>query len=237
MQRPPDEFYTACNALGLDPEHLPLDKLSEFLQALLTVNEHCNLTAVRDAESAWMRHIFDSLTLVPRLAACDLSGERWVDVGTGGGLPAMVLAIVFPDRPLHMIEATGKKCRFLADTANSLGLENVTVHPLRAEEAGRDPALRESFDRCFSRAVSALNVLVELSAPLLQVGGTMMALKGEGYQQEIEDARHAGELLGLGPARAHPVAYSGGAILELSKVHPTPDKYPRKPGMPNKRPL
>jgi 16S rRNA (guanine527-N7)-methyltransferase len=236
MKKPPQQFFDACASIDVDVHALPIGPLSQYLSKLLRVNTECNLTAVRKGEEAWTRHIYDSLTLVPYLNQRP-DGESWVDVGTGGGLPGMVLALVYPGQSVHLIEATGKKCRFLEETGKELGLRNLTVHHARAEEAGHDSALRGQFDVCFSRAVSALNVLMELCVPLLRVDGCMMALKGEGFRQELEEARGAQETLGIAPAQIHLTDHNKGAIIELVKKTETPGKYPRKPGMPNKRPL
>jgi len=234
MLKPTKKFITACEEARWIPDRLPIDQFGRYLEYLLSTNEHCNLTAIRDPSEAWMRHVYDSLTLLPHLS--DTRGV-WVDVGTGGGVPGMVLALVYPDQPIHLIEATGKKCRFLSDTVNELGIGNVTVHHVRAEEAGRDPAFREGYTIALSRAVSALNILVELSLPLLEVEGWMLAMKGEGYQAEMDQAERAIHALGGREPTVHQQEHNNGAIIALQKTSSTPEKYPRKPGMPNKRPL
>ena len=196
-----------------------------------------NLTAVNDEEAA-EKHYRDCLAargLLERLPA----GSRVLDLGSGAGFPGLVLASVCPDLSFTLLDATAKKCDFLRETAETMGLTNVEILCGRAEDVGRGE-LRESFDLVTARAVASLRELIELALPLLKTGGTLLAYKGANYQAEIDEAAHAlAELCGeVGAVTAYILA--GGdrrALVTVRKLAPTPAKYPRRPGMPHKRPL
>src|SRR6266702_3296565 len=178
--------------------------------------------------------IDDSLVLVDHLgAALDL-----VDVGSGAGLPGIVLKIARPELQVTLIEADQAKAAFLVHACAMLRLENVEVVARRAEEAGHDPALREKFDVAVARALAPLPVLVELCLPLVRVGGRLLAQKTEG--EDVAEASTAIGLLGgelSGVVRAPSSARTAGTIVVIDKVRPTPARYPRRPGLPARKPL
>ncbi len=174
----PDSVAQALRAQGLELEPGDPVQLRAYLQALLEANERFNLTAVTDPAQAWERHIQDSLTLVPFLASS--GAQRVIDVGSGGGLPGMPLAIAMPAVRFTLLEATGKKAQFLRETAQALGLHNVEVLQERAETAGQDHhAHRAMYDAVVSRAVGRLSVLAELTVPFAKEGGHILAIMGE----------------------------------------------------------
>lgn len=222
--------------LGLSPAQLEM--LERHWQLLLAANREFNLTAISDPEQAAEKHYADSLLARPAFAG---RPGRALDIGSGGGFPGLVLAVACPDWDFTLLEATGKKCAFLERCGRELGLSNVRVLNCRAEEAGRDPALRAGFDLATARAVAPLAVLAEYALPLLRLGGRLAALKGAGWEAELAQAEAALALLGGGVAQAIPqqLPRSGDqrALLLIEKLAPTPDKYPRRPGIPQKRPL
>jgi 16S rRNA (guanine527-N7)-methyltransferase len=222
----------AAQGIALDPGDD--ETLRRYLELLLVANERFNLTAVRDPAEAWVRHIQDSLSLLPFLAS---SGARRVlDVGSGGGLPGVPLAIALPGVAFTLLETTGKKAAFLRDTAAALGLANVSVLQARAEEAGQDHHHhREQYDAVVSRAVGPLAVLLELTVPFAREGGHVLAIKGERAAAEVAEARQALHLL-----HAHAVDQvrtPTGTVVVVEKVRKTPRSYPRLPGEPKRRPL
>jgi 16S rRNA (guanine527-N7)-methyltransferase len=188
---------------------------------LFATNERINLTRI-DRESAWQRHIVDSLTLLGPLASlADVA--RGIDVGSGGGLPAIPLAIARRDIAWTLVESTGKKARFLEAVARRLGLANVRVVQARAEQAARTD-LRESFDVATSRAVGALGDLATWSIPFLRIGGVMLAIKGERAGEEIAAAKQP-----LYELHAHVVGEVRGetnTIVAIEKQRKTPAKFP-----------
>ena len=196
-----------------------------------------NLTAVNDEEAA-EKHYRDCLAARGVLA--DLpEGTRVLDLGSGAGFPGLVLAAVFPALSFTLLDATAKKCDFLRDSAAVMGLSNAEVLCGRAEDVGRGD-LRESFDLVTARAVASLRELIELALPLLKAGGSLLAYKGANYQTEIDEAARAlSELCGEVRSVTE-YALAGGdrrALVTVRKLAPAPDKYPRRPGMPHKRPL
>ena len=178
--------------------------------------------------------IADSLVLLPYLAGA----QRLVDVGSGGGLPGLPLKLARPELEVTLIEADQAKAAFLVQAAAGLGLSGVDVLAVRAEDAGRDLRFRETFDVAVARAVAAMPALVELCLPLVRVGGRLLAQKTD--RAEVEAARQAIKRLG-GEVTAVETAASAardkGLVVVVAKVRPTPDGYPRRAGVPVRRPL
>ncbi|GAB4575925.1 MAG: 16S rRNA (guanine(527)-N(7))-methyltransferase RsmG [Anaerolineae bacterium] len=206
---------------------------------LLDWNQRVNLTAITDPDEVEIRHFLDSISV---LRAVTLQPSmRVIDVGTGAGFPGLPLRIVCPKIHLTLLESTGKKTEYLQHVVNLLELTNVQVVTARAEEAGQDPAHREQYDVALARAVARLPVLVEYLLPLLKVGGKMIALKGESAAQEVSAAREALRLLGGEMQRLIPVELPEVAdthyLVVIQKVAASPAKYPRRPGIPARKPL
>ena len=176
----------------------------------------------------------DCLVLVEHLG----DGRRVVDVGSGGGLPGLPLKIARPDLELTLIEADQDKAAFLVHACAQLGLDGVEVVARRAEDAGHDPRLREAFDVAVARALAPLPVLAELCLGLVRVGGRLLAQKTE--REETSAGDRAIEIMG-GSLKAVHASPSGarraGTVVVIEKIRPTPDVYPRRPGVPNRRPL
>ena len=178
--------------------------------------------------------IEDSLVLVPHLG----DARKVVDVGSGGGLPGIPLKIVRPDLELTLIEADQDKAAFLVHACASLGLEGVEVVARRAEEAGHDPRLREAFDLVVARALAPMPVLAELCLGLVRVGGRLLAQKTEGEDQGA--GSHAIDVMGGAPTAVHAApsaARRTGTVVVIDKIRPTPAEYPRRSGVPNRKPL
>lgn len=176
----------------------------------------------------------DCVVLVDHLG----EARNVVDVGSGGGLPGLVLKIARPELSVTLVEADQAKAAFLVQASARLGLNKVDVVAGRAEEAAHDPAYREAFDVATARALAPMRVLVELCLPFVRVGGRLLAQKTE--KEDVDAAAHALELLGGSPPQivaAPTAARRGGTIVVVSKLRPTPDRYPRRPGTPARRPL
>lgn len=234
--------------LGIEFEPGDLPRLGLFLALLLRANETTNLTAITDPAQAWVKHIFDALTLVPVLASIEPAEGaehlRIIDVGSGGGVPALPLAIVMPEAKFTLLEATGKKCEFLRSAAKTIGLKNVEVVQGRAETVahhrgskndGRINSRREVFDAAIARALGHLAVLVELLGAFARPGGFVLAVKGAKAEQELEEAAKALGVMGL--RHAETVQTPTGRIVVLEKTSRTPRDYPRKDGEPGRRPI
>jgi 16S rRNA (guanine527-N7)-methyltransferase len=235
---PPDTFLAATSAAGIDFEPEDLARIGRFLDLLYEANARMNLTGIRDPAEVWSRHVLDSLTLLPWvLEMREKIGEntRLIDVGSGGGLPGMILACVQPDLAITLLETTGKKARFLAETAEALGLKRVYVANDRAETMGRDPAQRESYHLVTARAVGPLNVLAEYTVPLAHPDGLILVIKGAKAEAEIAEAKQALHKLHASVVEVRQT--STGRIIVLEKNRAVPKLYPREVGEPKRRPL
>jgi 16S rRNA (guanine527-N7)-methyltransferase len=183
---PPEDFAARLAAIGVALDAAAEARLGDYLARLLAMNEQMNLTAIHDPAQAWEKHALDALTLVPLLAELS-AGSRLVDVGSGGGVPGIPLAIARPDLKVTLVEATQKKAAFLSAVAEALGLANVSVRAERAEQlAGGD--LRGTFHAVTARAVGRLSVLVPLTAPFAKVGGLVLLVKGQRADEELAEA-------------------------------------------------
>ncbi len=211
-------------------------QLSRYIDLLLEANATMNLTRIADRASAELLHVADALTLLPHLPR---DAHCLADVGSGGGVPGIPLAIARPDARVTLIEATQKKAAFLKRAAADLELKNLTLIPQRAEDAGHG-RLRESFDIAAARAVGAMVWLAEWCLPLVKKGGRMLAMKGERIAEELPAAAPVITLLGGGPPAIHPVSLPGTehhVIVEIAKLARTDAKYPRSATVAKKKPL
>ena len=213
--------------------------LITYEKELLEWNRKFNLTAIRDAEFIRTKHFLDSFSCV--LAWKASPPNRLIDVGTGAGFPGLPLKILYPNLKLTLVESVGKKAMFCQHIVSVLGLEHVEVIKSRAEDLGQNKDHRERYDWAVARAVANLNVLSEYIIPLVKVGGTILAQKGESGPAEAQSAEKAMKLLGGKLRQLIPVNLPGVAddryLVIVDKVAATPPKYPRKPGMPAKMPL
>ena len=211
--------------------------LGRYIDLLLEANRRMNLTRIADRESAEVHHVGDALTLLKFIPAGPL---RLADVGSGGGVPGIPLAIVRPDVRVLLIEATRKKAAFLEQASGQLGLQNVQVIAARAEDAGRMPQLRQTCDVVVARAVGTMDWLAEWCLPLLKTGGKLLAMKGPKAAEELPAAEHAIRLLGGSSPDVHPAGLPGAdnhVIVEIRKIRSTPSTYPRPATQAKNRPL
>ncbi len=214
-----------------------LSKLLRYTDMVLEANKRMNLTGATSDDLFIERHIVDSLTLLNFVRFKE--GDRVVDMGSGAGLPGIPLALS-SDADFVLVDSLKKRISFLDDVRNELGLENVELSDMRAEEFARDCEYRALFDYAVSRALAPLNVLLEYVVPTLKVGGIFYAYKGAGYLEELKNAEFAMSVLGVEHHDTLIYTMDGGvefAILVIKKIGKTPDKYPRRVGIPSKRPL
>jgi len=213
--------------------------LGAYEKELMSWNEKFNLTAIRDVEGIRTKHFLDSFSCV--LAWKANPPARLIDVGTGAGFPGLPLKILYPSMQVTLVESVGKKAAFCQHIVDVLRLDNVNILNARAETAGQDPRHREQYDWAVARAVAGLNTLGEYLLPLLKIGGTMLAQKGESGPAEAHTAEKALKLLGGKLEQVIPLNLPGVVedryLVLVDKVHATPSNYPRKAGMPAKQPL
>jgi 16S rRNA (guanine527-N7)-methyltransferase len=234
-----EKLRLGAKKLGLELTPQQLEQFSLYYSQLLEWNRRVNLTAITDYDEVQIKHFLDSLTTI--LSWQPAKGTSVIDVGTGAGLPGVPLKVVFPDIRLVMLEATAKKADFLRHIIKKLGLGNVEVVVGRAEEVGHDAKYREQFDLALSRAVAPLPTLVELVMPFCAVGGSFIAQKKGAIYEEVDRADKAIRLLGGRLKEIKRVELEAFAdercLVVIDKPSPTPGKYPRRPGLPAKRPL
>lgn len=215
-----------------------VERMIAFAVELVRTNESFNLTAITDPQGVAVKHLCDSLT--PFLVGEWPEGAAVCDVGTGGGLPGMVLGIARPDLAITFVDSSQKKVGFVERCIASLGVKGRAVHG-RAEEVGRKAGFREAFPVVTARAVARLPVLLELCLPLCQVGGWFVALKGPGAEEEVRESGKALRLLGGRVEEVKSIRLPGDAgerwLVGVRKVGSTPLGYPRRPGIPAKKPL
>ena len=214
----------ALSAMDLSLPEARIDTLCTFAQRVIEQNEVMNLTAITEPKAVAKLHLADSLTV---LKCADLAGKSLIDVGCGAGFPGVPLKIACPELNLTLLDSLGKRVRWLEETLPSLGV-NAQCLTGRAEELVTDR--RETYDFATSRAVARLNILLELTAPFVKVGGAVLALKGAAAQEELDEAKGAIQKLGLKleAKKAFPIDGAGHTVLVLRKISPTPPKYPRR---------
>ena len=210
--------------LGLPLEEDTCQKLCRFGQAVVEQNKVMNLTAITEPAQVAKLHLLDSLSL---LSLQDLNGKRLIDVGCGAGFPGVPVKIACPGVELTLLDSLGKRMNWLETVLPTLGVEAQCV-TARAEEAVTDR--RESYDVATSRAVARLNILLELTAPYVKVGGLVLAMKGMAAEEELAEAKNAINRLGLKLEKVHtfPIDDTAHSVIVLRKVAPTPAKYPRR---------
>jgi 16S rRNA (guanine527-N7)-methyltransferase len=210
------------------------EKFFRYFELLIEYNEKMNLTAITDPDEVIKKHFSDSL--LPHILGLIPTGTTVADVGSGAGFPGIPLAIVLPECEFLLMESIGKRVDFLNTVIEELGLTNCRAEKIRAEEAGaKGSTYRESFDFATARAVSRLSILSEYCLPLVKQGGRMLALKSAAAPSEIEEAANA--ISTLGGTNAKIVGTEERNVVVVEKSAPTPDKYPRRTGVPEKRPL
>jgi 16S rRNA (guanine527-N7)-methyltransferase len=233
---PTPEFDAACRTIGLSLDDTERQLLGQYLALLLETNKQFNLTAIREPDQAWQRHILDSLSVLPFLH----DSLRIIDIGSGGGLPGIPLAITCPVGRFTLLEATGKKAGFLKHAAKVMALGNVSVVNDRAETVGQDKTHRQKYELAVARAVGPMRVMLEYALPLIKTGGRVLAMKGRKVEAELDEAGDALLTLGGGDVaiyEALPGLDDDAVIVEVAKIRATPNPYPRRPGEPRHHPL
>lgn len=240
------DFYNCCKVTFAANKSLPIPteeqarKLYELTEIMTEVNKKMNLTAITDPEAVILKHYADSMMISPFLT----DGATVIDVGCGAGFPTLPLAIFRPDLRIIALDSTQKRIDYVQNTANALGLSNVTAICARAEELGNDKNYRESFDFATARAVAALPILSELCLPFVKVGGKFIAMKGQKGESEAADAQNAIQKCGGVTLDIHRKELCSPnsdkemrVITEISKISPTPREFPRHFSKISKRPL
>ena len=232
-----DDIRAAMEAADIPIDDAGAGKLSVYMAGIIEKNEQINLTRITGKEEFIKEHYVDSASLL-KLEEFK-AAENVCDVGTGAGFPGIVLAVLSPDKKITLIDSLAKRLAVIRDLANKAEIENIVLIHSRAEDAGHDTALRESFDLVTARAVAKLSVLAELCVPLVKKGGTFAAFKGASCEEEVKDAKRAANILGVPEIVIQDAGVSDTkhAFAVMKKTGKTPAKYPRKAGVPSKNPL
>ena len=237
------KLIEGAGKLGIEFSTRQVKQFELYYQELIEWNRKINLTAITDYSSVQVKHFLDSLTITLALPEGEVERPDFniIDIGTGAGFPGLPLKILFPQPRLVLIEPTTKKTAFLHHIIHKLELENVEVLNSRAEEAAHLPPYREQFSLVLSRAVALLPTLVELTLPFCRIGGRFVAQKKGELDREINGAEKAISALGgkldqikkIELGEFDDVRY----LVIIDKIFPTPNKYPRRPGIPRRRPI
>lgn len=226
-------------ALGVEMRQDMLDLFELHYQALMECGRQTNLTSIEGAETVAVKHFLDSLTCSKAIGIKD--GWRIIDIGTGAGFPGVPLKVEMPSLALTLVESSQKRVRFLELLVSKLGLSDAEVVWGRAEDVGRMERHRENYDLAVARGVAELAVLAELCLPFVRVGGAFTALKGPGVERELPKSMKSVEIMGGRMEKivrmALPWDYGERCIVTIRKEASTPEKYPRRPGIPGKRPI
>ncbi|MDV5977282.1 UNVERIFIED_CONTAM: 16S rRNA (guanine(527)-N(7))-methyltransferase RsmG [Streptococcus canis] len=235
----PQDFYHTLEEEGFSLSLKQKEQFDTYFKLLVEWNTKINLTAITEENDVYLKHFYDSIA--PILQGF-LSNDpvRLLDIGAGAGFPSLPMKILFPNLEVTIIDSLNKRISFLTLLAQELGLENVHFFHGRAEDFGQNKAFRAQFDIVTARAVARMQVLSELTIPFLKIGGKLIALKAQAADQELEEAKTALSLLfGKVIINHHYQLPNGDArhITIVEKKKETPNKYPRKAGLPNKKPL
>lgn len=232
-------LYNESKKINLELSDEKLEKFAIYKDLLLEWNEKMNLTAITDEYEVIMKHFIDCLELVKYIK----SGEKVIDVGTGAGFPGVVIAIYFDNIQITLMDALNKRLIFLSEVVEKLGLKNVNIVHGRAEEMAHNPEYREFYDVVVSRAVAALNVLLEFDSAYIKVGGRCLLLKGDNVDEELSNSKNSLKILNLKYIKKYTYNYFVSDeeyirnIVEIKKVQNTSNKYPRIFGKIKKQPL
>ena len=230
---------SGCEKLGIFLNEKQESQFIEYYKMLIEWNQVMNLTAITEYDEVMQKHFVDSLSLVKGI---DLSScETLIDIGTGAGFPGIPLKIIREDIEITLLDSLNKRVIFLEEILRHLKLTKVEAIHSRVEEFGKNQKNRESFDYATSRAVAKLSTLSEYLMPLVKIQGNCICMKGPKIEEEVEESKKAISILGGKIEKIDHLQLPEGnmdrTIVVMTKVKPTPLKYPRKPGMATKEPI
>lgn len=233
------QFISELKNRGIELNTTQVEQFNVYFHTLVEWNKKMNLTSLVSLEDVYLKHFFDSISasfyfdLTKILNVCD--------VGAGAGFPSIPLKICFPQLHISIVDSLKKRIGFLDHLKEVLNLENVKFYHDRAETFGQNAQFREQYDVVLARAVAKMSVLSELCLPLVKVSGEFIAMKGAQTAQEIREAKKAIQTLGGEVGHIHtfhmPYEKSERSIVIIKKQKKTPNKYPRNPGTPNRKPI
>lgn len=235
----PQEFYQALTDKGITLTDWQKQQFASYFDLLVEWNQKINLTAITEQKEVYLKHFYDSIAPI-------LQGKitnrplKLLDIGAGAGFPSLPMKIIYPELDVTIIDSLNKRITFLQELAEKLKLDKVQFFHGRAEDFGQDKAFRARFDLVTARAVARMQVLAELTIPFLTVGGQLLALKASAAEDELLQAQHALQVLFAKVDDSYDYQLPNGDVRNLtivSKKKETPKRFPRKAGMPTKKPL
>ncbi len=233
------QFIPLLQKKGIELTTRQEQQFQRYFELLVEWNEKMNLTAIVAEDEVYLKHFYDSVTA--SFYYKFKAGEHLIDVGSGAGFPSIPLKILYPKLNVSIVDSLKKRITFLEHIAEELQLDGVSFFHDRAETFGQNPKHREKYDIATARAVARMSVLAELCLPLVKVGGQFLAMKAADTKEELAEAKKAIKVLGGEIQADHafslPIEESERHLVQVKKEKPTPKKYPRKPGTPNKSPL
>jgi len=238
-----EKFIKGARQLGIEFDANQLKQFEVYYQKLIEWNKKVNLTAITDYQEAQVKHFLDSITVALALTKEEMNQANFniIDIGTGAGFPGIPLKVLLIKPRLVLVDSTAKKTAFLRYVTRELKLDNVEIVCGRAEEVAHSPLYRQQFDLVVSRAVASLAALVELALPFCRIGGKFVAQKKGEVEQEIREAGKAIATLGGKLEQVKRIELKelsdGRYLVIVDKIDPTPEKYPRRPGVPVRRPI
>ena len=235
----PEEFYQALEEKGFSLTSKQKEQFQTYYKLLVEWNEKINLTAITDLEEVYLKHFYDSLAPILEGVIEDKK-LNLLDIGAGAGFPSLPMKILFPKLQVTIIDSLNKRIQFLNLLSQELGLEGVAFYHGRAEDLGQDKNFRAQFDLVTARAVARMQILAELTIPFLKLQGRLIALKASHAEEELDEAKNALQILFSKVLGNLAYSLPNGDprfITVLEKKKETPNKYPRRAGLPNKRPL
>lgn len=238
----PEEFQQTLSQAGIALNEHQMQQFVDYFELLVATNQQVNLTSITEQGAVYLKHFYDSLTPAMYFKQLQTEPLTICDVGAGAGFPSIPLKIAFPALQVTIVDSLNKRIAFLQNLVDQLGLTGVTLVHDRAETFGaKNSEYRESFDIVTARAVARLNILSELCVPLVKVQGYFIAMKADKSDAEVKQATAPLELLGAKVVAEEqftlPTTTEKRSIVIVQKLGPTPTKYPRRPGMPSKKPL
>ena len=244
-----NSLIAAAAAIGVTANETQIEQFRRYRDLLIEWGQRMNLTGIKDPDAIVEELFIRSLRVAVQAGGTETTAEwfddrRIIDIGSGAGFPGLPLKLLQPGAKVTLLESSRKKCDFMEHVIDDLGLEGVWVVNARAEDAAHERRHRETYDLATARGVARLSILAEYTLPFLKMGGVAVLPKGSDaakIQAETEAAAHAADVMGAAPAFIQPVAHPGNSetdqIVYWMKIQRTPKNYPRRAGIPSKRPL
>jgi 16S rRNA (guanine527-N7)-methyltransferase len=237
----PEEFVQVLKRYGVELSIKQQEQFAKYFYLLIEWNQKINLTAITEEKEVYLKHFFDSLLPIFLGEFLDKNLSTLLDVGAGAGFPSIPMKILLPNLNVSIIDSLSKRIKFLKELEKQLNLKKVFFHHGRAEDFGQDLKFRAKYDFVTARAVARLNVLSELTLPFVKKGGYFTALKASKAIKEVEEAKAAIALFGaqIVDIKEYQLPAVGDSrfLIIIKKCKETPNKYPRKAGIPNKKPI